>query len=116
MKNIKKFSEFSINERSSGMPAEEYKLFGVNSMQDFKMDLLPSLKVLISTDTGMIITDKINDLNLVDNKISFTNDLNNEVTITFNDFFLLDENDKVLKYKTKLIVDLYNSLIENRNI
>lgn len=116
MKNIKKFSEFSINERSSGMPTEEYKLFGVNSIQDFKMDLLPSLKVLISTDTGMIITDKINDLNLVDNKISFTNDLNNEVTITFNDFFLLDENDKVLKYKTKLIVDLYNSLIENRNI
>ncbi len=115
MKNIKKFSEFSINERSSGMPTEEYKLFGVNSMQDFKKDLLPSLKILISTDNGIIITDKINDLNLVDNKISFTNNLNKEVAIKFNDFFLLDEDDRVLKYKTKLLIDLYNSLTENRN-
>lgn len=111
MKNIKKFSEFSINERASGMPTEEYKLFGVNSIQDFKMDLLPSLKILISTDNGMIITDKVKDLNLADNKISFTNDLNTEVNIKFNDFFLLDEDDKVLKYKTKLLIDLYNSLM-----
>jgi hypothetical protein len=115
MKNIKKFSEFSINERSSGMPTEEYKLFGVNSIQDFKMDLLPSLKILLSTDNGIIITDKITDLNLVDNKISFTNNLNKEVAIKFNDFFLLDEDDRVLKYKTKLLIDLYNSLMENRN-
>lgn len=110
MKNIKKFSEFSVNERYSEMPTEEYKLFGVNSIQDFKLDLLPSLKMLISTDTGMIITDKITDLDLVDNKISFTNDLNKLVDITFNDFFLLDDEDRILKYKTKLLTDLYKSL------
>lgn len=109
MKNIRKFNEFSINEITR-MPEEEHKLFGVNSIRDFKMDLLPSLKMLISTDTGMIITDKINDLDLVDNRISFTNDLNKLVDITFNDFLLLDDEDRILKYKTKLLTDLYKSL------
>jgi hypothetical protein len=115
MKNIKKFREFSINERYGEMPTEEYKLFGVNSMRDFKSDLLPSLKILISTDTGMIITDKIKNLDLVDNKISFINDSNNVVDIVFTDFFLLDNDDKVLFYKTKLLAALYKSLTEDRN-
>jgi hypothetical protein len=60
-------------------------IFNVNSMLDFKRILLPSLNILLST-TGIIITDKVKELDLNNNTISFDNG-SNIVNIKFNDFY-----------------------------
>jgi hypothetical protein len=48
--------------------------------------LLPSLNILLSTNTGVIITDKVKELDLNNNTISFDNG-SNIVNIKFNDFY-----------------------------
>jgi hypothetical protein len=72
--------------------------------------LLPSLNILLSTNTGIIITDKVKELDLNNNTISFDNG-SNIVNIKFNDFFINDD-DEILKYKSGLLVDLYKSLVK----
>jgi hypothetical protein len=111
MKIIKSFRSFSINEELSDVPVDGYKLFNVNSMLDFKNYLLPSLNILLSTNTGIIITDKVKELDLNNNTISFDNG-SNIVNIKFNDFLLLNDDDEILKYKSGLLVDLYKSLVK----
>jgi hypothetical protein len=109
MKSIKNFSKF--NEELNDMPVDDYKLFNVNSMMDFKNYVLPSLNILLSTNKGIIITDKVINLDLNSNKILFNNG-SEMVDIEFNDFLLLSDDNKILTYKTKLLKDLYNSLVK----
>jgi hypothetical protein len=109
MKSIKNFSKF--NEELNDMPVDDYKLFNVNSMMDFKNYVLPSLNILLSTNKGIVITDKVINLDLNSNKILFNNG-SEMVDIEFNDFLLLSDDSKILTYKTKLLKDLYNSLVK----
>jgi hypothetical protein len=109
MKSIKNFSKF--NEELNDMPVDDYKLFNVNSMMDFKNYVLPSLNILLSTNKGIVITDKVINLDLNSNKILFNNG-SEMVDIEFNDFLLLSDDNKILTYKTKLLKDLYNSLVK----
>jgi len=93
-------------------------LFNINTQKEWTEHLVPGLKVLISYDEGMEIFGDGNttllDLDLKYNTITWKDKSDGTIDKGgFDDFFLLDDEDRLLHQKTKFLKDLHNELFIN---
>lgn len=95
-------------------------LFNIHSEQEWNDELLPKLKIILSHnfDGEMVVVGYpnhiISKLDLNKQRISFKDNTTDEVEkIIYNDFYLLDEDDKILFEKTTFLIELYNHIFNN---